>query len=266
LLLLAEGRVVNVVAAEGHPPEVMDLAFGIEALALAWLAQNAEKLSADVHPVPPELDAEAARLVLAVLGAQIDVLTPAQRAYLASWRIGSLFPEGAARRRWVMGGLPTLTFHTFCKLFILSIQIKAVIDAYAGHIVERKVYREDEKYAKIANALAFGAEGAGYSRQNPAMSNLPDSWPFPRSLFRGVLAVDPNAVGLASSPGRGLPGRLTPERGGSPGGKGAIGASRAGQRRHRPASSGYGRVTYGTFCWKIGMLVVNSPRGLGGAV
>ena len=89
LLLLAEGRVVNVVAAEGHPPEVMDLAFGIEALALAWLAGNAEKLASDVHPVPPDIDAEAARLVLAALGAEIDSLTPAQRAYLASWRLGS---------------------------------------------------------------------------------------------------------------------------------------------------------------------------------
>jgi adenosylhomocysteinase len=89
LLLLAEGRVVNVVAAEGHPPEVMDLAFGIEALALAWLVENTGKLSADVHRVPPELDAEAARLVLAALGARIDALTPAQRAYLASWRLGS---------------------------------------------------------------------------------------------------------------------------------------------------------------------------------
>jgi adenosylhomocysteinase len=89
LLLLAEGRVVNVVAAEGHPPEVMDLAFGIEALALAWLVENTGKMSADVHPVPPELDAEAARLVLAALGARIDALTPAQRAYLASWRLGS---------------------------------------------------------------------------------------------------------------------------------------------------------------------------------
>ena len=89
LLLLAEGRVVNLVAAEGHPPEVMDLAFGIEALALAWLAGNAEKLPADVHPVPPDIDAEAARLVLAALGTGIDTLTPAQRAYLASWRLGS---------------------------------------------------------------------------------------------------------------------------------------------------------------------------------
>jgi adenosylhomocysteinase len=89
LLLLAEGRVVNLVAAEGHPPEVMDLAFGIEALALAWLAENAAKLSPDVHPVPPDIDAEAARLVLAALGAEIDSLTPAQREYLASWHFGS---------------------------------------------------------------------------------------------------------------------------------------------------------------------------------
>jgi len=89
LLLLAEGRVVNLVAADGHPPEVMDLAFGIEALALAWLAGNAGKLSPDVHPVLPDIDAEAARLVLAALGAEIDVLTPAQRAYLASWHFGS---------------------------------------------------------------------------------------------------------------------------------------------------------------------------------
>jgi len=89
LLLLAEGRVVNLVAADGHPPEVMDLAFGIEALALAWLAGNAGKLHPDVHPVPPDIDAEAARLVLATLGAEIDSLTPAQRAYLASWHFGS---------------------------------------------------------------------------------------------------------------------------------------------------------------------------------
>jgi adenosylhomocysteinase len=90
LLLLAEGRVVNLVAADGHPPEVMDLAFGIEALTLAWLAGQAERLPADVHPVPPDIDAEAARMVLAALGTQTDALTPAQRAYLASWRLGSL--------------------------------------------------------------------------------------------------------------------------------------------------------------------------------
>ena len=89
LLLLAEGRVVNLVAAEGHPPEVMDLAFGIEALTLARLARQAERLPVAVHPVPSDIDAEAARLVLATSGTSIDALTPAQQAYLDSWRIGS---------------------------------------------------------------------------------------------------------------------------------------------------------------------------------
>jgi adenosylhomocysteinase len=94
LLLLAEGRVVNLVAAEGHPPEVMDLAFGLEALALAWLAGTAlgntgDKLPAGVHEVPAGIDAEAASLMLATTGTSIDTLTPAQLAYRESWRIGS---------------------------------------------------------------------------------------------------------------------------------------------------------------------------------
>jgi adenosylhomocysteinase len=89
MLLLAEGRVVNLVAADGHPPEVMDLAFGIEALSLAWLAGRAEKLPPGVHRVPADIDAEAARLVLAALGTRLDALTEAQQAYLASWHLGS---------------------------------------------------------------------------------------------------------------------------------------------------------------------------------
>jgi adenosylhomocysteinase len=89
VLLLAEGRVVNLVAADGHPPEVMDLAFGIEALALAWLAGSAEKLAPGVHRVPPDIDAEAARLVLAALGARLDTLSPAQQSYRDSWHLGS---------------------------------------------------------------------------------------------------------------------------------------------------------------------------------
>jgi len=94
VLLLAEGRVVNLVAAEGHPPEVMDVAFGIEALALAWLAcavssNTGDKLPVGVHDVPADIDAEAARLVLAATGTTIDALTPAQQAYLESWRLGS---------------------------------------------------------------------------------------------------------------------------------------------------------------------------------
>jgi adenosylhomocysteinase len=89
LFLLAEGRVVNLVAAGGHPPEVMDLAFGIEALALAWLAVREKKLEPGVHRVPPDIDAEAARLVLAALGAKLDTLTESQRSYQANWHLGS---------------------------------------------------------------------------------------------------------------------------------------------------------------------------------
>ena len=89
LLLLAEGRVVNLVAADGHPPQVMDLAFGIEALTLARLASGEERLAPGVHQVPADIDAEAARLVLTALGARLDILTEAQRAYLANWQLGS---------------------------------------------------------------------------------------------------------------------------------------------------------------------------------
>jgi adenosylhomocysteinase len=89
LLLLAEGRVVNLVAADGHPPEVMDLAFGIEALALAWLAASTGPLPPGVHRVPPDIDAEAARLVLHALGTRLDTLTAAQQSYRDSWHLGS---------------------------------------------------------------------------------------------------------------------------------------------------------------------------------
>jgi adenosylhomocysteinase len=88
LLLLAQGRVVNLVAAEGNPPEVMDVAFGIEALALEWLAAGAEQ-PPGVHEVPADLDAEAAHLMLAATGTTIDALTEAQQDYLSSWRLGS---------------------------------------------------------------------------------------------------------------------------------------------------------------------------------
>jgi adenosylhomocysteinase len=67
----------------------MDLAFGIEALALARLAAGAEQLPPGVHRVPPDIDAEAARLVLAALGARLDTLTAAQQSYQANWHLGS---------------------------------------------------------------------------------------------------------------------------------------------------------------------------------
>ena len=89
LLLLAEGRVVNLVAAEGNPPQVMDVAFACQALALGWLAGGEAALPPGVHAVPAEIDEQIARLTLESVGARIDVLTPAQQEYLSSWRHGS---------------------------------------------------------------------------------------------------------------------------------------------------------------------------------
>jgi adenosylhomocysteinase len=86
LNLLAQGRVVNLAAAEGHPAAVMDMSFANQALCVEHLAREGGRLEARVLPVPPEIDREVARLKLASLGVRIDVLTPAQRAYLTSWR------------------------------------------------------------------------------------------------------------------------------------------------------------------------------------
>lgn len=89
LLLLAEGRLVNLTAAEGHPAAVMDMSFAAQALAVAWLARERAGLAPGVHAVPEEIDAEVARLKLDAAGVRIDVLTPEQEDYLRSWRIGS---------------------------------------------------------------------------------------------------------------------------------------------------------------------------------
>jgi adenosylhomocysteinase len=89
LILLAEGRVVNLVAAEGNPPAVMDVSFGVQALALAWLASGEARPAAGVHEVPAVIDHRIASLTLAALGTKVDALTPAQEQYLDSWRQGS---------------------------------------------------------------------------------------------------------------------------------------------------------------------------------
>jgi adenosylhomocysteinase len=89
LILLAEGRVVNLVAAEGNPAAVMDLSFGVQALALAWLAEGRGELLPGVHEVPAQIDAQIATLALESLGAEIDTLTAVQEKYLDSWRQGS---------------------------------------------------------------------------------------------------------------------------------------------------------------------------------
>ncbi len=86
VLLLAEGRLVNLGAAEGHPAAVMDMSFAVQALTTEWLARNHADLEPGVAEVPEETDTEVARLELAELGVGIDVLTPDQDAYLRSWR------------------------------------------------------------------------------------------------------------------------------------------------------------------------------------
>ncbi|MGQ0632827.1 MAG: adenosylhomocysteinase [Sporichthyaceae bacterium] len=88
LLLLGQGRVVNLAAAEGHPAAVMDMSFAGQALALAWLAAGAD-LAPGVHTVPAEIDHEVAALKLASLGVDTDTATPAQVAYRTSWEHGS---------------------------------------------------------------------------------------------------------------------------------------------------------------------------------
>ena len=89
LLLLAEGRLVNLGAAEGHPASVMDLSFSDQALTAEYLVKEAKNLKPGVHNVPTEIDKEVARLKLASMGGSVDVLTPAQELYLNSWEHGS---------------------------------------------------------------------------------------------------------------------------------------------------------------------------------
>jgi adenosylhomocysteinase len=85
VVLLAEGRIVNLGAAEGNPPAVMDMAFAEQALTTAWLARHHGGLSPGVHPVPADIGAEVARLELATLGVVLDGLSDTQRRYLSAW-------------------------------------------------------------------------------------------------------------------------------------------------------------------------------------
>ena len=87
--LLAEGRLVNLAAAEGHPAAVMDMSFANQALAAEHLVKSAGTLQPKVYRLPEELDREIARLKLASMGLTIDTLTPKQARYLASWREGT---------------------------------------------------------------------------------------------------------------------------------------------------------------------------------
>ncbi|MEM0202724.1 MAG: adenosylhomocysteinase [Archaeoglobaceae archaeon] len=89
LYLLAEGRLVNLVAGDGHPIEVMDMSFSNQALAVRYIAENWQKLENKVYRMPEELDRKVAKLKLETLGVEIDRLTEAQIRYLSDWRCGT---------------------------------------------------------------------------------------------------------------------------------------------------------------------------------
>jgi adenosylhomocysteinase len=89
IFLLADGRLVNLAAAEGHPAAVMDMSFANQALASEHMVKHHDELEKRVYPVPEEVDREIARLKLASRGVEIDELTDAQKRYLASWDQGT---------------------------------------------------------------------------------------------------------------------------------------------------------------------------------
>ncbi len=89
IYLLAEGRLVNLACAEGHPAEVMDLSFANQALSSEYIAKNYKKLQKKVYKVPDNIDAKVSELKLSCMGIKIDKLTPEQKEYLSSWQIGT---------------------------------------------------------------------------------------------------------------------------------------------------------------------------------
>ena len=87
--VLAEGRLINLAAAEGHPSSVMDMSFANQALSIEFMVKNKKPLAKMVYPVPEKIDQQIAKEKLAAMGTQIDRLTAEQRKYLASWNIGT---------------------------------------------------------------------------------------------------------------------------------------------------------------------------------
>lgn len=90
IVLLADGRLVNLSCAEGHPASVMDMSFANQALSAEYMINHAAELEPGVYDVPEAIDNDIARLKLATLGVTIDTLTPEQVAYLNSWEMGTL--------------------------------------------------------------------------------------------------------------------------------------------------------------------------------
>mgnify|MGYP000692428493 CR=1 FL=1 len=86
LNVLAEGRLVNLAAGNGHPAEIMDMSFAVQALSLEWLAKHRDSLEKKVYEVPEEIDDQIGRVKLAAMGLSIDALTPEQEEYLNGWK------------------------------------------------------------------------------------------------------------------------------------------------------------------------------------
>jgi adenosylhomocysteinase len=89
IYVLAEGRLINLAAAEGHPSSVMDMSFANQALSAEYMAKEHRSLQKKVYPVPGHIDREIARLKLESMNVEIDTLTPEQEKYLSSWEMGT---------------------------------------------------------------------------------------------------------------------------------------------------------------------------------
>ena len=89
LYLLAEGRLINLAAAYGHPPEVMDMSFANQALSVRYIVEQGRSLKKSVYSVPVEIDRRVAELKLASMGLETEKLTAEQEKYLHSWQMGT---------------------------------------------------------------------------------------------------------------------------------------------------------------------------------
>ena len=87
IYLLAQGTLVNISAGDGHPVEIMDLSFALQALSIKYINDHYKELENKLYRVPEEIDRQVARLMLEASGIEIDELTPDQKRYLQEWRI-----------------------------------------------------------------------------------------------------------------------------------------------------------------------------------
>ena len=87
IYVIARGRLVNLAAGDGHPAEIMDMSFAIQALSAAHIARNHDKINSTINYVPDEIDRKVAMLKLGFLGVECDTLTPEQEKYLNSWNV-----------------------------------------------------------------------------------------------------------------------------------------------------------------------------------